>query len=456
MRSNLTTTIVEHGVIAVSKGPVDYNEVRADVAYLDQQRFDQLERFILDAPITIDGGQIDRLLTISYRRGLGKVLVAQNYVGVIQLKGGHHIEILPKIHLSHAQAEENTLGKTRRIFLGMLKTLRNTPFKRFRTASLRVERMPLIECFITMFLDEVRTLLKIGLRSGYTQREENSDFIKGRLMVAQNIRHNPVRRNKLYITFQEFSRNRPENRLIKATIQLVSQQTRSPRNRTTARELLLLLDPIPTSSNITGDLNKCTASRLMTGYRNILQWCRLFLKKESMVSYRGNTEGVALMFPMAQIFESWLSRQLMISGMFKEVYTQDSTHWLATRKPHNTPLIRLRPDILAVHPGGTTIIDAKWKLLKTTPAYHDISTADLYQLLSYGTIYSYKGKAVDLVLAYPLTSIFNQPEELVYQDANHLRLRIVPVDIEAGILDPALTSQAFQVAPDNATKAQAD
>ena len=37
-------------------------------------------------------------MNLSAKRNVGKVLRAKNYVGVVQLKNGTQIEILPKIH----------------------------------------------------------------------------------------------------------------------------------------------------------------------------------------------------------------------------------------------------------------------------------------------------------------------------------------------------------------------
>ena len=62
---------------------------------------------------------------ISARKGVGKIITAKNYVGVITMDDGTTIEILPKI-FSH---ETVTEGKVKKLLIDMLKTLRNAPFK---------------------------------------------------------------------------------------------------------------------------------------------------------------------------------------------------------------------------------------------------------------------------------------------------------------------------------------
>ena len=41
-----------------------------------------------------------------------------------------------------------------------------------------------------MYLQEVRQILKQGLKSGYIEKEDNLHFYKGKLMVNEHIRQN--------------------------------------------------------------------------------------------------------------------------------------------------------------------------------------------------------------------------------------------------------------------------
>ena len=63
---------------------------------LPPQTFQQLEDFIL----TNRSRETDalELMGLSARKGVGRVITAKNYVGIITMKDGTTIEILPKIH----------------------------------------------------------------------------------------------------------------------------------------------------------------------------------------------------------------------------------------------------------------------------------------------------------------------------------------------------------------------
>ncbi|MDO4629540.1 MAG: hypothetical protein Q4C70_10185, partial [Planctomycetia bacterium] len=84
-------TIFEHEAFKIGEEEPGY-------VGLDTQTFQALKMFTLENQNeTADG--LD-FLGISARKGIGEILVARNYVGIISLKNGVCIEILPKIFSS--------------------------------------------------------------------------------------------------------------------------------------------------------------------------------------------------------------------------------------------------------------------------------------------------------------------------------------------------------------------
>lgn len=79
--------------------------------FIKKDTFDSLEKFILE------NEQTAQYLKITTKKGFGKVLQTQNYVGLIQTKDGTIIEILPKI-------KNVTKEKSKDILIKMLKTLK--------------------------------------------------------------------------------------------------------------------------------------------------------------------------------------------------------------------------------------------------------------------------------------------------------------------------------------------
>ena len=184
--------------------------------YLDEEVFQSLIEFIHEFAGDEENSDVLEFMRIAYKRNVGNVVTIKNYVGLIQIKSGYQIEVLPKISLS--EDEDPSYKETKRIFLRMLRSMKDFPSKVFHDASLKVDRMNLYELFINMYLQKVRQLVKRGIKSAYIQQQGNLRYYKGKLMVSQHIKANVAHGERFYVAYDEFHPNRAENRLIKSTI----------------------------------------------------------------------------------------------------------------------------------------------------------------------------------------------------------------------------------------------
>ena len=145
------------------------------------KQFEQLENFVLANQR--EEPEFGQLMTVSVMRGYGKVIKAQNYVGVITLKDGTTIEILPKIS-SVSYDEEKTKGEMRKLLVRMLRSLRSVPYKSTQSSKIDAEKLPLFEIFVRMFLDEVFFIVRKGLKCGYETIRGNEKFYKGKMLFG--------------------------------------------------------------------------------------------------------------------------------------------------------------------------------------------------------------------------------------------------------------------------------
>ena len=383
--------------------------------FITEDIFDSLEQFILE------NEEIAQYLKITTKKGYGKVLQAQNYVGVIQTKNGTTIEILPKI-------QEVSDEELKEILIKMLKTLKKSPFKNFNMANLKSSKMPLLEIFITMFLEELTKLIQKGLKSDYITKEENLKFLKGKLKINEQIKHNYIHKERFYAEYQEFMSDRVENRLIKTTLNYLYKKTKSNKNQQRIREFLFIFDEINISCNIKIDFSKTKLNRQMKDYEQVLLWCKTFLLENSFSPYKGNDIAFALLFDMNLLFESYVYDYLKRYGNFKNITAQDKQHHLAYLDGTD-PKFQLKPDL--VMDSGTIIADTKWKILSEDKTHNGISQADMYQLYAYGTKYK---NCKDMYLIYPKD---NEIKETYYQyfkdetckSNDGLNLRIIFFDV---------------------------
>lgn len=381
---------------------------------LPVKTFDALEAFIL-ANSTGSDTEADELLSLSTRRGVGKIITARNYVGLITMTDGTIIEILPKI----AGGETDT----KRIFLEMLKTLKNVAFKDFNVSRLHTERLSLLEIFIKMFLDEVSILTKQGLKAAYTPVEGNEQFYKGKLLACENIKHNLVSCERFFVRYDEFSINRPENRLIKSTLGFLLKATGDGSNRRNSTRLLPFFDGVEYSKSVDGDFSKCFVDRSMSHYDKVLSWCRVFLRGNSFTAFAGSEVAIALLFPMEKVFESFVAakfRSHLKSGV--NLRTQDTRFSLFDNP---TRAFTLRPDLVLEFDEHIVLLDTKWKLLSDNARNKGISQSDMYQMYAY----SKKYEADVIKLLYPYsdtvsrTGIRYESEDNVKVDVNFIDLK---------------------------------
>ena len=375
-------------------------EKSADNCKLDRQTFEEIKKFILENKETGLDETLE-LLSLTSKSGYGEIIKAQNYVGLIQTKSGAMIEILPKIYKG-----KNKLGidECRKQLIRMLSVLKEAPFKRSQSADLDTAAGTLYEIFMHMFMDEFTQLQRKGLRSDYLPVEENLPYLKGKLQLAQHLKHNAAHQERFYVQYDEYLRNRPENRLIKATLLFLAGKATSSLLQQRIRQGLFIMDGIDASAAIEKDFNLCKMDRSMAAYARILQWCRVFLRKETFSSYQGSTVAFALLFPMEKVYESyvahWVRASLPDSWEFSK---QEKLHHLI-EKPKTGFL--LQPDIVLRQrqerePGkrDVIIVDTKWKRLKYNSSLFGISQADVYQMFAYAQKYG----ARKVVLAYPRT-----------------------------------------------------
>ena len=337
----------------------------------------------------------------------GKFIQARNYVGVLQTKSGLTIEILPKI------ADKNDAERSKAVFIKMLKTLKNFPFKSSNLASLKTQNLPLLEIFISMFLCELEALVKKGIKSDYVALEENLNFLKGKLNINEQIKRNSIHKERFYVGYSEFLSDIKINRIIKTTLKFLYKKSNSSKNQQKIRELLFIFDEVSECEDYKNFFAKLVINRQVKHYEQTLLWCKIFLLGNSFTPHKGDDLAFALLFDMNALFESYVGNFMKKS--FPGTILQHSEKHLI-EEPKS---FKLRPDIFLK---GKFIADTKWKIVKSKD---DISQADLYQLYAYGK----KHECSNLYLIYPKIDGVKQ-EFMKFGYDDKMLLEILYFDLE--------------------------
>ena len=384
---------------------------------LPSNTFSALENFVLSN--RTDDVDALELMSISARKGIGKVITAKNYVGVITMNDGTTIEILPKI-FSH---ETITESKVKKLLVDMLKTLRNAPFKSLQSTNVNIDKLNIFEIFIRMFVDEVFYIVKRGLKCNYETIQANESVFKGKMVFAAQIKYNYAHKECSFVEYDEFNINRTENKILKSTLYYLYKKTTSIKNKTDIKTLLNVFTDVELSSNYKSDFAQIVPDRKTTDYQTALLWSKIFLMGKSFTSFSGSEVAFALLFPMETLFESYIAAQLKKSLDNSEyiISTQDKTYHLFD----DPKKFLMKPDIVIKNKasGKVFIMDTKWKLLSDTKANYGISQGDMYQMFAYQKKYT----SENVTLLYPLTDkvVQNKDINFLSYDGTEIKIRFI-------------------------------
>lgn len=399
-------------VVEISAGSIDHAVPRRVFAWLESQ----CRRTDDDAPIWLKHSKLHGQRAVQFT----------NYVGVLRAPCGFQIEVLPKVGKDMDDKNSKLVCK---LLIDMLRCLNG--FRHIKTDSAHLEaiRMPLFEVFIKEFLLAVEHVVKRGVRSDYVARQDNLFALRGKLMIAQQIRQNLHRADRFFTEHDEFSSNRPENRLLHKALRLVLSASVSQDNQRLARELCFVFADIPESVQIAQDFQQVRLDRGMGYYADALAWARLILEELSPLTGSGNHLAPSLLFPMDALFETFVAKHLakQLAPPFK-LKTQARSHHLVQHLKQDW--FQLRPDMLIRNgDANLLVLDTKWKLIDAMRSNarekYQLSQSDFYQLYAYGQHYL-DGQG-DVVLIYPKTDVFEQPLPVFFfPKAENLRLWVLP------------------------------
>ncbi|MFH9734121.1 McrC family protein [Streptomyces sp. NPDC017260] len=226
--------------------------------------------------------------------------------------------------------------------------------------------------------------LRLGVLQGYREVEESALVVRGRLREAEQIRRHFGRTPPVEITYDAYTADTAENRLLRAATERLLRLpgVPGPVRRRLAHQRVRLADAQPLVRG--RELPRWQPSRLNSRYQPALRLAEAVLRGTSPEHRPGGTDPLTVdgfLFDMNRLFEDFVTVAL------REAVRE---HGLTARPQdvHHLDLaglVRMRPD-LVVHTGdGRTpvaVADAKYKVEKAD----GLLNADLYQALTYATV----------------------------------------------------------------------
>lgn len=421
----------EIGIKGISKNSSEEDKCRV---FIDKDNFNKLKEFIKTNKLDED----PKFFEISK-----DYVIPQNFIGSINIDD-MSVEIFPKIPLI-----KDNKDKERKRFLEILEYVETFNENIYENLEIGNENMPILEIFISNFIEEVEKILKKGLVYSYINKSENILYFKGKLDLPNHIKHNIIE-NRFFMNFDEFSINSMENCLLKLALEKIKNISSDMENKAKIYQLLVHFDDIQTSGMIPAHLfRKLLIDRKNGFYKKSLDLAKFFLLDESPYSvfYNDEREITGLFFPMEIIYESYIATKLkeVIDNKFS-IKIQDNSYKIFNKcevggkeVKNNITCFKLKPDIVLENENEIIILDTKWKELKN-PEEHkdtynfDISKEDIYQMITYIHVYNSKAKKCNKAyLVYPINNNDKTPliENIVFSGENELEVRACFVDLSS-------------------------
>ena len=308
-------------------------------------------------------------------------LQAGQVVGVLAVPGAS-VEILPKIDCPD--------GAVRRALVHMLLVANRLPVVDSELARLATQGETLLEFLVGVFADRLLTAVRRGLPHRYRQRQDDLLLLRGKLDIRRQISHHIARPDRLACNFDELSVNTPLNRVLKAAVVRLRSITIHAANARRLAELSARFEFVDESPDPLRE--PVAVDRTNVAFHHLYAWSRLFLSGKWQSTTTGATEGVALLFPMNDLFETFVGRVMQSVLAPRSAQVQHARRYALTARDQS--MFVLRPDIVV---DNDIIIDTKWKTLDPDDGVVGVKQPDVYQMLAYAHAY----EADRVILLYP-------------------------------------------------------
>lgn len=325
----------------------------------------------------------------------------KNFVGVIKL-GDVLIEILPKIYNKNNVRINNDIKTEiyRNLYYMINKALK-VPYNNIDFNNYNVSSGMILDFFMNLFLKNLSLGLLKGPYRTYMREEENSNYLKGKLLVSKNIIKNPLN-TKVYSEFDNYTEDNIVNQIFKFVVQDMIKNTLWPENKMIGNKILMSLTDV-SDVNITGStFINLKNDRLLIDFKNLLDFARFYILNKS-IDFTSPKENNVFIFniDMNTVYQDYISELLKeySNDIFNhsKVYTQKSGKHLIYDN-YNSGRLNLQPDISIENDNGIqVIIDTKYKRLSLGKPRKGVSDKDIYQMFGY----YHKYEKPKIILLYP-------------------------------------------------------
>lgn len=285
---------------------------------------------------------------------------AGSHVGFVMLPGERTLVIEPKVPV------QTLFALLAQVYDPAREFLRDEP-QGFTTVQ------DLFEFVVRIFGNLVDDLIKRGVLHGYRPVIDERIAIRGKLLLAETLRHRPGLHDRHYCAYNEFTTDIPENRILRSAAFLLQPlRYREPGLSARLRRVSMDLSRVSVDREARRLFQQLTFHRLNEHYRPALLLARLLLDHLTFSGSEGGEMFLCYLVDMNWLFETY------VTGVV-EGFARHNGLRLAAQEHHSLDVghkVSLYPDmILSDWEGPCLVLDAKYKLF----AHRE----DIYQMVAY-------------------------------------------------------------------------
>ena len=282
----------------------------------------------------------------------------------------------------------------------------------------------------------VAVQIKRGLMREYIETEEPLSSPRGKIQVSDSIKAMTVRKKQLVCTYDDFSTNAYNNRIIKTTFDVLMRAKISKERKKEIKKLLIFFDGVDVL-----DIHNINWSqrydRNNQSYRMLVSLCYMVLKGLLQTTTDGSTKLMDFLDEqrMCRLYEKF------ILEYYRRHYPQlkasaSKIPWILDDGCSNAMLPVMQSDITLSLGNRVLIIDAKYYAHTTQVQYdrHTIHSNNLYQVFTYvknkDAQFDDEPHEVSGMLLYAQTDEAILPNNTYWMSGNKIAVRTLNLDCD--------------------------
>jgi 5-methylcytosine-specific restriction enzyme subunit McrC len=334
-------------------------------------------------------------------------------VTVEEMKGGVRVKAYSWVGvIRFSQFEVHIIPKLAGEFLGLVRMLEivsgiGSLRRNFGERNLLVNsKNNLFDLFALLLSEACETILQKGLLYDYIEVEDDLPFLRGRLLIKQQVRHRAGRVDRLECRYDEHSSNIIENQLLAAVLNICGRRVTDPIIRRQIRRQAAIFSSVCSleNFNLKNIRTSIVYDRMNENYEyaHSLAWIILDGSGVKDIFLTGKTKSFAFLLDMNQIFELFILR-------FFE-FSFEKTDYIVKYQKQNPMVIwdyyqqrsykKIIPDFIIENLNSglsPMVIDAKYKLYDRKK----VSSTDIYQSFLYAFVYGEDYHSTNALIVYP-------------------------------------------------------